>query len=117
MYIDLGLLGRTMATLSMSLTLWGIVFELVMPGEVCWWSGVSSTTSTVAGLGGVVQRVLGDGRVMVDSRMEVALSSVVASSAAGTTKIVQIFILKITRRFDGGDGFYSMCMRYWLRVC
>jgi hypothetical protein len=34
-----------------------------------------------------------------------------------TTRFMQIFIVKIARRFDGGDGFYSVCMRYSLSVC
>jgi hypothetical protein len=29
---------------------------------------------------------------------------------------VRIFIMNIAHRFDGGDGFYSMCVRYSLRV-
>lgn len=91
--------------------------ELLVPGEVCGWSGVSSTASTAAGLGSVSQRVLGDGRVTVDTRKEVAPSGVIAALTAGTMKIVRIFILKIAQRFDGGDGFCSVCMRCSLRVC
>jgi hypothetical protein len=33
-----------------------------------------------------------------------------------TTKIMLIFILRIARWFDGGDGFCSVCMRYLLRT-
>jgi hypothetical protein len=35
----------------------------------------------------------------------------VASAAARKMKIMQIFILKISSHFHGGDGFCSVCMR------
>jgi hypothetical protein len=53
----------------------------------------------------------------MESPRTVALSVVVAASTTGTMKIMQIFILKIDRRFDGGDGFWVVCMRCSLRVC
>jgi hypothetical protein len=46
----------------------------------------------------------------------VALFGAMAASMAGTIEFMQIFIPKIARRFDGGDGFYSVCMRHSLRV-
>jgi hypothetical protein len=46
-----------------------------------------------------------------------ALSSVVVASMAGTAKFMWIFTLKIAHQIDGGDDFYSVCMRYSLRVC
>jgi hypothetical protein len=41
---------------------------IVLSGEVCWWSGVSSTLSTAVGLGGIAQRGLGGGRVTMAER-------------------------------------------------
>jgi hypothetical protein len=35
---------------------------------------------------------------------------------AGTIEFMRIFILKIARRFDGGDDFCSVCMRQSLSV-
>jgi hypothetical protein len=67
-------------------------------------------------LGGVAQQGLGDGRGLMDSRRVAALSGIIVTSTAGTTKIMLIFILRIARRFDGGDGFCSVCMRCSLRT-
>jgi hypothetical protein len=53
---------------------------------------------------------------MMDVSREVALSSIVVASMAGTTKLMRIFTLKIAWRFDGGNGFCGVCMRYSLRV-
>jgi hypothetical protein len=58
----------------------------------------------------MVQWSLSGRRVTMDTRREVALVDVVLAS--GTTKFMWKFILKIARWFDGGDDFYSMCMRY-----
>jgi hypothetical protein len=77
--------------------------------------GASSAT-TMSGLGGVAPRRLGDGHGLLDSRRVVALSGVMVTAMAGTTKIVLIFILRIARRLDGGDGFCSVCMRCSLRT-
>jgi hypothetical protein len=68
-------------------------------------------------LSGMVQRSLGGQHVTMDVHREVALSVVVVTSMAGTMKFMRIFTLKIAWRFDGGDGFCSVCMRYSLRVC
>jgi hypothetical protein len=60
-----------MAALSVSLLpLEGIVLEHVLPGVVYRWSGASPSMTKTAGLGGVVQRGLDDGRVMVDLHRE-----------------------------------------------
>jgi hypothetical protein len=67
-------------------------------------------------LGGMVQQSLGGRSVTMDARREVALFGVVVASMAGTTKFMWIFTLKIAQRFDGGDGFCSVCIRYSLRV-
>jgi hypothetical protein len=31
-------------------------------------------------------------------------------------RVMRILFLKIARRFDGGDGLYSVCMRHLLSV-
>lgn len=72
--------------------------------------------STTEKLGGMVLQGLGDERARMDSRRAGALSGVVVVSTSGKMKIMHIFILKIVRRFDGGDGFCSGCMRCSLRV-
>jgi hypothetical protein len=41
-------------TFSVAFPFWGIILEQVMPKRVCWWGGVSSTGSTVAGLDDMV---------------------------------------------------------------
>jgi hypothetical protein len=76
----------------------------------------ASPAMTISGLGGVAQRSLVDGRGLMDSRRVEALSCVMVTSTAGTMKIMLIFILRIARRFDGGDGFYFVCMRCSLRT-
>jgi hypothetical protein len=53
----------------------------------------------------------------MDTHREVALFGIVVGSMARTTEFMWIFILKIARQFDGGDGFYSVCMTNSLRVC
>jgi hypothetical protein len=63
------------------------------------------------------QRSLGGRHVTMDARRKVALSGVVMTLMARMTKFMRIFTLKIARRFDGGYGFYSVCMRCSLRVC
>jgi hypothetical protein len=70
----------------------------------------------MSGLGGVAQRSLGDGHGLLDSHRVEALSGVMVTLTAGTTKIMLIFIPRIARRFDGGDGFCSVCMRCSLRT-
>jgi hypothetical protein len=64
----------------------------------------------------MMQWSLGGRRVRMDVCKELALSDVVVASTAGTTKFMRIFTLKIAWRFDGGDGFYGMCMRYSLSI-
>jgi hypothetical protein len=71
----------------------------------------ASSATTLSGLGGVVQRRFGDGRGLIDSRRAEALSGVMVTSTAGKTKIILIYILRIARWFEGGDGFCSMRMR------
>jgi hypothetical protein len=51
----------------------------------------------MSGLGGVAQRRLGDSRGLLDSRRVEALSGVMVTSTAGTTKIMLIFIVRIAR--------------------
>jgi hypothetical protein len=47
----------------------------------------------------------------MDSRRAEALSDVMITSTARKTLIIMIFILRIARWFEGGDGFCSVCMR------
>jgi hypothetical protein len=71
----------------------------------------------MSGLGGVVQRPgLGDSHGLMDSRRVEALSGVMVTSTASKTKIMLFFILRIARRFEGGDGFCSMRMKCSLRT-
>jgi hypothetical protein len=65
----------------------------------------------------MVQRSLGRRYVTMDTHREVALFGIMVGSMARTTEFMWIFTLKIARRFDGGDGFYSVCMTNSLRVC
>ena len=44
-----------------------------LPGVVRRWSSVASTASTMVALGGMVQRSLGDGCVLMDEHREVVL--------------------------------------------
>jgi hypothetical protein len=76
----------------------------------------SNQTSMMLCLGGVVRRRFGEGRGLMDSRRAEALSGVMVTLTAGKTKIILIFILKIARRFEGGDGFCSVRMRCSLRT-
>jgi hypothetical protein len=63
---------------------------------------------------GVVETCVGLG-LMVSRKVE-AQSDIVATPTAGKTKIILIFILRIARWFEGGDGFCSVCMRCSLRT-
>jgi hypothetical protein len=76
------------ATFGVALPLGAIVLEHVMPRAVCQWNSVSSTTSTAAGLGGLVQRGLGDRRLMMNVRRPMALSGVVAVLTADLARSV-----------------------------
>ena len=62
--------------------------EYALSGGVCWRSGVSSTASMVAGLGGVAPRGLDDGRVMMGKGRVVELSSTMAASTAGLARSI-----------------------------
>jgi hypothetical protein len=64
----------------------------------------------------MVQRSLEGRHVMMDACNEVAPSGVVVTSIAGTTKFMRISTLKIARRFNKGNDFCCVCMRYSLRV-
>jgi hypothetical protein len=53
------------------------------------WCGVVSTTLATAGLGGVAQRGLGVGRMLMNKRRVVALSGVmVVSTAVGLARLM-----------------------------
>ena len=66
----------------------GIVCGVAPDGRGVRWCGVPSLASTTAGLGGMEQRYLAGGRVMMDERGMVALSGVVvASTAARSSKV------------------------------
>ena len=60
----------------------GIVCGAAPDGRGVMWCGVPSLASTTAGLGGMEQRCLAGGRVMMDERRMVALSGVVVASMA-----------------------------------
>jgi hypothetical protein len=95
--LDLGS-DRTMAAHSVSLSLLGVSF--LEDSGFLRWLGVHLLERrcrllTAWRSGGLVE----------------ALSGVMVTSMAGTTKIMLIFILGIARWFDGGDGFYIVCMR------
>ena len=77
----------------------------------------ASSAMMVASFGGVAQRILGVRRVMMNSRRVEVLSGVVVASSAGLVKTIWILTMKIARRFDGGDNFYSVYTRCSLRVC
>jgi hypothetical protein len=78
---------------------------------------VSLSMSTTVRLGGLVPRSLGGGHGLRCERMEKALSGAMVPSSAGSAKFMRILTLKIAWRFDGGDVFCSMYMRYSLSVC
>jgi hypothetical protein len=52
----------------------------------------------------------------MDWHSVVALFGAMVAPMAGMTRFMQILTLKIARRFDGGDGFCSVCTRNSLRV-
>ena len=60
----------------------GIVCGAAPDGRGVRWCGVPSLASTTAGLGGMEQQGLADGRVMMDERRMVALSGVMVASMA-----------------------------------
>ena len=95
----------------------GVVLEQPLFEVGTRWGGVVSTASTSSKFGGMVQRGLGDGCVLIDACRVVAPSGVVVASTAGLAKDMRIFDLRITRWFDGGDDFVSVCIRCSLRVC
>lgn len=64
----------------------GIVLEQMLTGRAQWWSGVTSSSSTTADLGGVAQWSLGVRCVLTDSRRRMTLSGVVVTSAAGLAR-------------------------------
>jgi hypothetical protein len=59
---------------------------------------------------------LGDKRAMMELRRAGLLSSVLVASMEGAVEFMRTFILKISWRFVGGVGFYSVCMRCSQRV-
>jgi hypothetical protein len=52
----------------------------------------------------------------MDLRRVVALFGAMVALMEGMIKFMRILTLKIARRFDGGDGFCSVCMRHSLSV-
>jgi hypothetical protein len=52
----------------------------------------------------------------MDLRGVVVLFGAMVAPMAGMIKFMQILTLKIAQRFDGGDGFCSVCMRHLLSV-
>jgi hypothetical protein len=68
-------------------------------------------------LGGLVPRSLDEGHGLRCVRSEEALSGAMVASSAGWTKFMWILTMKISWRFDGGDDFCSVYMRYSLSVC
>ena len=60
----------------------GIVCGAAPDGRGVRWCGVPSLASTTPGLGGMEQRGLAGGRVMMDEHRMVALSGVVVASTA-----------------------------------
>ena len=67
-------------------------------GGICRLSGVASTVSTLASLGGMVQRGLNDERVVMDTCRVMALFVIVAVLMVGLTKV-----LALTYNFKTGS--------------
>ena len=67
----------------------------MLAGRILRWSGGSSTASTTASLGDMVQRRLGDGSLMMDVRRKEVLFGVVAASTAGHTRLLHRSLLKM----------------------
>jgi hypothetical protein len=81
------------------------------------WSGVSLSVLTMVCLGSLVRRSLdGEHGLRCVRREEVPSGAMVALSA-GSTKFMRILTMKVAWRFNGGDDFCSVYMRYLLRVC
>jgi hypothetical protein len=59
----------------------------------------------------MAQYDLDDGRVMFGWGRVRVPSGIVVALMVGTMKIMGFSILMIARWFDGGDSFYSDCMR------
>jgi hypothetical protein len=81
------------------------------------WSGVSLSVSTTVCLGSLVPRSLDGGYGLRCEHREEALFGAMVASLAGSAKFMWILTLKIAWRFDGGDNFRSVYMRYSLSVC
>jgi hypothetical protein len=81
------------------------------------WSGVSLSVSTTVRLGGLVPRSLDGGYGLRCERREEALFGAMVTSSPGSAKFMKILTLKIAWRFDGGDDFCRVYMRYSLSVC
>ena len=77
---------------------------------VSWRSGVSSTTSTLSGLGDEVQRGPVNGHVWVDTRRTVAPSGVMVALMAGLTRSVQGLLLKMgSRKTEAANLLDRLC--------
>ena len=70
----------------------GIVCGAAPDGRGVRWCGVPSLASMTAGLGGMEQRGLAGGRVMMDERMMVALSGIVVASTAARPGKVDVAV-------------------------
>jgi hypothetical protein len=83
-----------------------IVLEQVLAGGAMRWSGVESTSSTMACLGGVAQWGLGDGSGLMGARRMVAMSGVVvASTAEGPGKVNALIPPEDGTAEDGSGEF------------
>jgi hypothetical protein len=100
--------------------------DIIFGGVLCsrgacvwlfWRSGVDPSASTTASFGGVVQRGLDNGRVLVDTCRKEASSGDMVASSAGSTKFIRILLLETAQWFDGGDDLSNVYTRCSLRVC
>jgi hypothetical protein len=76
-------------TFNAALPLGTIILENVMLGGVCRWNGVSSTVLMAAGLGDVVQRNLGAGR-MHDDGCEYGGGTIFRGGAKGRMSLMHV---------------------------
>jgi hypothetical protein len=67
------------------------------------WSRVFLLASMKVGLDAAVPQILDKRRLLRYAHREEVLSRAMVASLAGPTKFMLILILKIARRFDGGD--------------
>jgi hypothetical protein len=77
---------------------------------------MDSISSMMTGIGGIALQSIDITNFLMDEHRIGAFSGVVEVSTTCLMSYMQIFTLKIIRRFNGGGGFFSMWIRCSLRL-